>query len=166
MTQTTTHVYTHTHSATYLSDKMSQILKTLLVNSGLNPQRLVEAWQAWVHRAACAWLESEHLLTIIIEFYEPGSREAADRWDFPIHYGTGEVDEMWTDREHLSGTLPKAPRPSSTLRYRVVLEVKAGHPVVEGVTETELLDIGGKTARSAGTVVATPHMTAGVRYYK
>lgn len=166
MSQVTTHAYAHSHSATYVSDKMRQLLRDLLANSGLSPDQLMDDWVEWVERAARTWLDTEDLLAIIIEFYEPGQSKALGRWDFPIDYGTADVEEMWTDRRFLEQTFAKAPRPPAGCQYRIVLNTRPGRPDVAGVGPTKLREISGLTAREVGTVIATPHMTASARFYK
>ena len=44
--------FSRTHTATYVSDKMRNLLKTLILDYGLDPKLLVDAWSDWVHDAA------------------------------------------------------------------------------------------------------------------
>ena len=108
MSATSTHAYTRSHTSTYASGKLGNLLKLLVRYHGLDPQEVVDAWSDWVDYAARTWLESGHLNAITIEFYWPGSDVAVARWDFPIRYDGNDVDEMWVDRAFFEGSLAKA----------------------------------------------------------
>jgi len=166
MTATHTSAYTRTHTAAYVSDKMRNLLKLMVVYYGLNATALLDAWTSWVDRAARAWLESGHLTAIVIEFYVPGQTVAAARWDFPIRYDGNGTDEMWADREFFEGSLAKSKAPPPGCVYRVLLAKSAGAPRVEGVGDTSYLAINGLVAREAGTAIATPDLMASMRYYR
>lgn len=161
-----THTYARTHTSTYVSDKMRNLLKILVRNHGLNPQKVVDAWSDWVDRAARTWLMSGHLCGIIIEFYWPGSNSAVARWDFPIRYDGSGIDEMWVDRSFFEDSFAKAKAPPAGCSYRIVLEVRPRHPYVEGVGSTVLRSVNGLVAREAGTVIATSDIMASARYYR
>lgn len=158
--------YARTHTSVFVSDKLRNFLKILVRHYGLNPQGIVDAWSDWVDRAARTWLETGHLASIVLEFYEPGSTCAAARWDFPIRYDGNGVDEMWVDRLFLEETYSKASPPPSGCTYRIVLQTDPGRPDVPGVGPTTLRSTNGMTAREAGTVIATPDIMASARYYR
>ncbi|QYU68077.1 hypothetical protein J4558_25050 [Leptolyngbya sp. 15MV] len=102
---------------------------------------------------------------MIIEFHKPGSTVAAARWDFPVSYdGTG-FDDMWDDREFFRQHFAKAPTPPTGSDYRILLTKAPGAPKVAGVGDTSFLSTDGMVVRQAGTVIATPHLTASARYY-
>ena len=160
------HSYTRSHTSTYVSDKLRNLLKLLVRYHGLDPQKVLDAWSDWVDRAARTWLTSGHLKEIIIEFYWPGSDLALARWDFPIRYDGNGVDEMWVDRAFLAESLAKATAPPSGCSYRIVLTVSPGEPAVDGISSTTLRSIDGLVAREVGTVIATPDIMASARYYR
>jgi hypothetical protein len=162
----TTRAYARVHTATFVSDKMRNLLKVLVRNHGLDPQSLVDAWSEWVDRAVRTWLETGDLTDIVIEFYQPGSSVAAARWDFPIRYDGNGLDEMWVDRDFFEESFFKAERPPAGCIYRVVLQTKPGRPDVPGLGPTEFRALNGLVAREAGTVIATPDIMASARYYR
>ena len=166
MTTVSVHAYTRSHTATYVSDKMRNLLKVLVRHYGLDPQKVVDAWHEWVDRAARTWLESEHLLAIVIEFYTPNSNVAFTRWDLLIRYDGNGVDKMWEDRLFFKDSFAKAKAPPYGCSYRIVLQVKPGEPPVAGVGDATLRPIGRLTAREVGTVVATHDIMASARYYR
>src|SRR5260221_2994884 len=165
MTAVSTHAYARTHTAAFVSDKMRNLLKILIQYHGLNPTALVDAWTSWVDRAARTWLESGDLREIVIEFYKPGATVASARWDFPIRYDGNGVDEMWVDREFMQDSFAKATAPPPGCTYRVLL-VAPWAPDLDGLETTSFLDLNGKVAREAGTVIATPDVMASAVYYK
>jgi Bacterial HORMA domain 2 len=158
--------YARTHTATYVSDKMRNLLKLLIRYHGLDPQKLVDSWTSWVDRAARTWLESGDLLKIVIEFYQPGSGYASARWDFPIRYDGNGVDAMWVDCDFFQDSFAKAAPPPAGCTYRVLLVPRAGAPEVPGVGDVNFLSLNGLVAREAGTVIATPDIMASMTYYK
>lgn len=166
MSLVSNHAYARSHTSVYVSDKLRNLLKILVRNHGLDPQKIVDAWSDWVDRAARTWLESGHLSAIVIEFYWPSSNIAVARWDFPIRYDGNGADEMWVDRQFFEGSFAKAKPPPFGCSYRIVLKTLSGHPLVAGVGNTTLRSINGLTAREVGTVIATPDIMASARYYR
>lgn len=161
-----TTTYTRTHTAAFVSDKMRNLLKRLVYHAGLDPKQLLDEWSDWIDRAVRTWLETGDLLSIIIEFYLPGSDDAAARWDFPIRYDGNGVDEMWVDRDFFEESFVKAEAPPKGCLYRVALRTKEGRPDVPGVSSTTLRSTAGLVARESGTVIATPDIMASARYYR
>jgi HORMA domain-containing protein len=166
MNTTFASAYARTHTAAFVSDKMRNLLKILIQYYGLDPTKLVDAWSSWVDRAARYYMETEVLQKIVIEFYKPGATVASARWDFPIRYDGNGVDEMWVDREFMQGSFAKATAPPPGCTYRVLLLVAPGTPDLDGLESTSFLDLNGKVAREAGTVIATPDLMASAVYYK
>jgi hypothetical protein len=161
-----TNVYARAQTAIYVSDKMRNLLKVLVRNHGLDPQKLVDAWSDWIDRAVRTWLETGDLTAIVIEFHRFGASVASGRWDFPIRYDGNGVDEMWVDRDFFEESFAKAERPPAGCSYRVLLATKPGRPDVPGVGPTEFLSLGGLVSREIGTVIATPDIMASARYYR
>jgi hypothetical protein len=161
-----TNAYARAHTAAFVSDKIRNLLKILILYHGLNPTALVDAWTAWVDRAARRWLETGDLLKVIIEFYRPGTSTALARWDFPIRYDGNGVDEIWVDREFFEGSFAKATAPPTGCTYRILLLHRDGAPPVLGVGPVPFLSLNGLIAREAGTVIATPDIMASMEYYK
>lgn len=166
MSAVAVHSYARTHTSVFVSDKLRNFLKLLVRHCGLDPQGVVDAWSDWVDRAARTWLESGHLESIVIEFYQLGSDVAAARWDFPIRYDGNGVDEMWVDRLFFEDTFAKAKAPPDGCSYRIVLVTDPSRPDVRGVGRTSLRSINGLVAREAGTIIATPDIMASARYYR
>ena len=166
MNAVATFAYARTHSATFVSDKMRNLLKVLVRDHGLDPQKLVDAWSDWVDRAVRTWIETGDLVEIVVEFYWPGSTNAVGRWDFPIRYDGNGGDEMWVDRDYMTESFAKAERPPLGCLYRVVLVTKEGRPDVPGVGPTTLRSVNGLVAREFGTVISTPDIMASARYYR
>lgn len=165
MTNTNATTYARTNTAIYVADKMRNLMKSLVINAGLDPKALVDAWSGWVHDAARKLMESGHLKTIVIEFYTPGAANASGRWDFPIRYDANGVDEMWVDTEYFKSSFEKAPKPPSNCVYRILLVEAPGAPDV-GLTSVNFLGLNGLSPREAGTVIATPDIMTSAAYYR
>jgi hypothetical protein len=166
MTAVSTYAYARAHTAVFVSDKMRNLLKILVVYHGLDPTALVDAWSGWVDRAARTWLASGDLLKISIEFYKPATTIALAKWDFPIRYDGNGVDEMWIDRAFFEGSFAKAASPPAGCIYRVLLQTRPGAPDVPGVGDADRFSLNGLIAREAGTVISTPDIMASMVYYK
>jgi len=167
-TQTHAYVsaYTQAHSIVFLSDGLRNTLREVIRENGISPDKLMQSWDT-VERGIRAWLQSGHLNKVVVEFHRPGGTTAAARWEFPIGYtGSGVDDDMWLDKNYLRQLIAKSARPSSDCTYRVLLCTNNGAPHVDGFVDSSFLATGGLSARHAGTVIATGHMTAGVTYWR
>jgi hypothetical protein len=158
--------YTQTHSVTFLSDNLRNSLREVIRENGLSPDKLMQDWTT-IENGIRTWLTSRHLTGITIEFFRPGTSEAAARWDFPVDYtSSGVDDDMWLDKAYLRQLIAKSKRPTTDCTYRITLSHKAGAAPVEGLSSCTLLSTGQLVARQAGTIIATGHMTAGVTYWR
>ena len=166
MTATYTTGYARTHTAAYVADKLRGLLSELVRECGLDPQALHDAWSECIGEAARIWMESGHLLRVTIEFFKPGSDVAAARWDFPIRYDGGGVDDLWVDKSFFRDSIAKGAAPPSGCIYRVVLNHGPGAPYAPGMVDTAMKDASGLQARDAGTVISTPDIYASARYYR
>jgi hypothetical protein len=166
MSTTYSHVYNQAHSFVFLSDNMRNVLREVIRENAISPDKLMQEWGT-IERGIRAWLDSGHLNNIVVEFFKPGAAEADARWDFPIGYsGSGVDDDMWLDKNYLRQIIAKSKRPSSRCTYRVLLCTDDGAPAVDGFTRCTFLSTGQMSARQAGTVIATGHVTAGATYWR
>lgn len=162
------YAYNRTNSIVFLADNMRNALRDVIRENGLSPQRLMDEWDSWVQKAVRAWADSGHLRKIVIEFYKSGAATATARWDFPIEYtGSGIDDDMWLDKAYLRQLIAKAAKPTSDCVYRIVLTHDPNPPSVPdtNLTSVAFLSTGQLSARSAGTIIATGHVTASATYW-
>jgi hypothetical protein len=160
------HTYNRTHSITYLSDNLRNTLREVIREYGIGPDKLMQEWVV-IERGIKTWLETGHLKSVVVEFYKLGSSTASARWDFPTGYeGSGSDDDMWTDKAYLRQLIAKSAQPTLDCTYRILLSVKSGAPQVDGFEDQAFLSTGSLSARQAGTVIATRHMTAAVLYWR
>jgi hypothetical protein len=165
-TQVYSQVFSQTHSIVFLSDNMRNTLREVIRENGISPNKLMQDWDT-IERGIRTWLHSGHLSNIVVEFFKPGASEASARWEFPIGYsGSGVDDDMWLDKNYLRPLIAKAKRPTSDCTYRILLCTDRGAPHVDGFTSCPFLSTGQMSARQAGTVIATGHMTAGATYWR
>ena len=161
-----THTYARTHSITFFADNMRTALREIIRENGFSPDKLVQDWSS-LERGMKAWLESGHLDAVTVEFFVPGTTKVVARWDFPVAYtGSGVDDDMWLDKAYLRGLIAKSERPTNNCLYRVYFSLLPGAPDVAGFSSVTTYEIGHLQPRSAGTTIATGHLTAGVRYWK
>lgn len=165
MTATHAVAYARTHTATFVSDNIRNVVRDIIREGGLNPTKLMDDWQT-VGPAIKTWLESGHLKKIVIEFYVEGSSKVSARWDFPITYdGSGVDDDMWVSKDVIR-TIAKASKPPSNAIYRVILINSPGRPDMPGMVDTEFKSTDGMVCRSAGTSIATSDIMAGLQYWR
>jgi len=145
---------------------MRTALIRLIEGLGLQPDALLDDWKI-VGQAVKTWLESGHLTAVTIEFYVPGASVASARWDIPVAYdGNGVADDMWLDRDHLARTIAKSTLPPANAKYRLVLSAEAGRAEIAAMGPAELRSVSAMLGRSAGTIIASPAITAGLTYWK
>lgn len=158
--------FTQTHSVVFLSDNLRNTLREVIRENGISPEKLMQDWEM-IERGIQTWLRSGHLNNIVVEFFKPRSSIASAVWEFPIGYvGSGVDDDMWLDKAYLRQLIAKSARPTSDCVYRIILCTDPNAPRVLGFTDCSFLSRGLLSARQAGTVIATGHMTAGVTYWK
>jgi hypothetical protein len=150
----------------FLSDNLRNSLREITRENGLDPSRLMQDWEQ-IQVGVRTWLDSGHLKAVIVEFFRPWANTASARWEFPVLYtGSGVEDDMWLDKGYLRQLVAKAARPTRDCSYRIVLNVRNGAPPVDGFGPCTLLATGNLSARQAGLVIATGHMTASVTYWR
>jgi hypothetical protein len=158
--------FTQTHSIVFMSDNMRNTLREVIREYGISPGKLMQDWDT-IERGIQTWLQSRHLNNIVVEFFKPGAADAAARWEFPIVYtGSGVDDDMWLDKNYLRQLIGKSKRPTSDCTYRILLCTDSDAPAVSGFTSCSFLGTGQMSARQAGTVIATGHITAGATYWR
>lgn len=161
-----TRAFTQTHTIVFLSDNLRNTLREVIRENGISPNKLMQDWGT-IERGIRTWLQSGHLMNVVVEFFRPGASTASARWEFPIGYdGSGVDEDMWLDKNYLRQLIAKSKRPTSDCTYRIVLVTLSGEPWVSGFTNCTFLSTGSLAARHAGTVIATGHMTAGVTYWR
>jgi Bacterial HORMA domain 2 len=165
-TQAYSQVFSQAHSIVFMSDNMRNTLREVIREYGISPERLMQDWST-IERGIQTWLRSGHLNNVVVEFFKPGASAASARWEFPVTYtGSGVDDDMWLDKNYLRQLIAKSARPTSDCSYRILLCTDSGAPTVSGFTSCSFLSTGKLSARQAGTVIATGHMTAGVTYWR
>ncbi len=145
---------------------MRNVLRDIIVAVGLDPVDLINSWSL-NGRAARTWLQSGHLRVLVLEFYLPGSSRLEGRVDLPVSYnGSGADDDMWVDREHIRRSVGKIGKLPSSCRYGIVFQLAPGADHVDGMRDVDLRDTSRLTSRSAGSVISTPDIVAGLRYWR
>jgi Bacterial HORMA domain 2 len=161
-----TRTFAQTHSIVFLSDNLRNTLREVIRENGISPEKLMQDWDT-IEVGIRTWLRSGHLNNIVIEFYKPGASSSSARWEFPIGYaGSGVDDDMWLDKNYLRQLIAKSARPSADCSYRILLCTNPDKPHVDGFVECSFLSTANLSARQAGTVIATGHMTAAVTYWR
>ena len=162
-----TSAYTRAQAIIFMSDNLRIVLRDVIRENGLSPEKLLTRDWGTVERGTSTWLMSGDLNKIVVEFFRPGASIASARWDIPIGYaGSGVDDDMWLDKAYLRQVIAKASRPTIDCEYRIILCTNPGASSVIGFSECSFLSTGQLAARQAGTVIATGHMTAGVTYWR
>ena len=67
--------YTRAHNVTFLTDNLLNILREVIRENGLSPDKLAQDRDT-LARGMRIWLHSGHLTNVIVEFYRPGTTAA------------------------------------------------------------------------------------------
>lgn len=129
---TTVSVNTYTHSVTYVSDNILKSIKDIIRLSGLDPSNFIDSWSSY-SLAIQTWLNSGHLESVVLEIFDPKNDSLIKRWDIEINYSWSAGDgSFYTDTEQIKYAILKAGVAPSSAKYTLLLDAKAGKPVVNG----------------------------------
>jgi hypothetical protein len=159
-------VNTHTHSVTYVADKMLHSLHQIIRESGLSPEKLTDDW-ATLQRGISIWLGTGDLKSVTLEVFDPGTDGLVGRWDFELYYGSAGDGAMWVNTEDIKYHIRKAGKWPSLCEYRVILSTKPGRPAVYGWSSTTFRSTEGFVRQSIGTTIdGHGHISAGTAYWR
>lgn len=159
-------VNTHTHSVTFVADKMLHSLHQIIRESGLSPEKLTEDWNT-LQRGISTWLDTRHLEVVTLEVFDPDTDALVGRWDFELYYGTAGNGSMWVNTEDIRYHIRKAGTWPSLCEYRIVLTTKPGRPSVTGWSSTAFRSTDGFVRQSIGTTIdGNGHISAGSAYWR
>lgn len=159
-------VYSYTQSVTYVADNILKSLKDIIVLSGLDPAKLVGDW-AVLLRGISAWIESKHLESVSIEFFDQTTDSLITRWDIEVSYTwDASAGTFWTDTDQLRYAIKKAGVAPSQARYRVFVSNKSGRPDVSGWNSCTARSTDGMVRQSLGTTVEHNGLGASASYWR
>ena len=159
-------VRSYTHATTYVADNILKSLKNILLYSGLDPDKLVDDWEV-LHRGIKTWIDSGHLLKIVLEVYEPATDKLIGRWDVHINYEwTGGDGEFWTDTDAIRFAIKKAGVFPSSASYRVLATTRPGRPDVSGWSSTSFRSTEGMIEQRIGTSIEASGLSGNISYYR
>lgn len=163
---TTVAVNTYSHSATYVADNILKSIKDIILLSGLNPAAFVGNWQSNL-QAMQTWLNSQVLLGVKLEIYNPKTDALLFRWDIDVVYAwSGGDGEFWTDTDQLRYAIRKAGLIPNEAQYRFVLTVKPGTPDLPGWSDATMRSTYGMVRQSLGTTVEHSGLGANTSYWR
>ena len=94
-------VYSYAHSTSYVTDNILKSFKDVLVQSGLDPQKLAGDHKI-LHAGIKRWIETEHLEFVTLEIYHPKTEVLITRWDITVAYSwSSEAGNFWVDADAL-----------------------------------------------------------------
>lgn len=159
-------VYSYSHSVSYVTDNILKSFKDVLVQSGLDPQKLAGDHKV-LHAGIKRWIGSEHLEFVTLEIYHPKTDALITRWDITVAYSwSSDAGNFWVDTEALRYAIKKQGLLPSEALYRVVVKNKAGRPDVEGWSATEFRSTDGMVRQSVGTGVEHNGLSASTSYWR
>lgn len=158
-------VNTYTYSVTYVTDKLLTSLKTIIRESGLSPEKLMDQ-RSVLERGINRWLETEDLEEVHLEVYDPKTDRLAGRWDFEIYYGYSGDGAFYADADAIYYHLRKAGLWPSSCDYRIIVTTKPGRPDVDGWASSTLRSTDGFVRQSIGTAIDGSGLRAGGSYWR
>lgn len=160
-------VNTYTHTTTYITDKMMNSLKSIIVQSGLSPAKLTSNWKT-IELGIRTWLGTRDLKSVTLEVYNPNTDALIGRWDFDImyDYGSDGAGGMWVDTDAIRYAIAKAGLWPSSCEYQVVTDTKPNRPDVAGWSRTTLRSTDGFVRHSIGTTIGAVGAGSGTAYWR
>ena len=156
----------YTYSVTYVADNILKSMKDIIRLSGLDPTNLVHSWLSTM-RALQAWLESQHLETVVLEILCPKTGRLAGRWDIDVVYTMGSGDgSFWTDTEQIKYHVRKAGLAPIDAKYRLLLQNKPDYPAVAGWVSTQYRSTEGFVRHSLGSTIEHSGLGGSAAYWR
>lgn len=149
---TSVRVSTHTHTFTYVTEKILLSLKEIVREIGLSPQQMVREWPV-LEAGIKTWLETGDLRSVMLEVSDPSGSRLMGRWDFEIVYSYQGDGGFWVDTVGIRYHIQKSGHVASRCKYRVVVDLGDGHPPVPGWGTTSLLSTEGFSRFGIGATI-------------
>jgi hypothetical protein len=167
MSTTFVQVNTYTHSVAFVTDKMLASFKRIIMWSGLDPSKLVSDWVT-LETGVRTWLQTKHLVRVILEVFNPESNDFVGRWDFDISYSFESNDDgaFWLDTDAIKNAIKKCGLVPSKCSYRIVATTKPGSPDIRGWEPTSLRSTDGFMRYCIGTTIGANQLASGVAYWR
>ena len=162
---TTVQVNTYTYSVTYVANKLLLSLQSIIRMSGLSPERLTDDWEV-LERGIKKWLETQDLLELVLEVYNPSTNALIGRWDLEVSYGFVGDGSFWVNTDDIRYHIQKAGNWPSTCNYRVVATTKPYSPNVPGWASTTFRSTDGFVKQSIGTTIDGNGLSVGTSYWR
>jgi hypothetical protein len=158
--------YSRIHSVTYVADNMLKSLKDVIVQSGLDPSKLVDDWEV-LSRGLKAWIAAEQLERVILEVFDPRTNALVGRWDIDVSYSwTGGDGQFWVDSDQIRHAVRKQGMWPAEARYRVVVTRKPWSVEVDGWSDTTLRSTSGMVHQSLGGTIEHNGLGASAAYWR
>jgi hypothetical protein len=162
---TTVHVNTYSYSVTYVANKLLLSLQAIIRMSGLSPEKLTNDWEV-LERGIRKWLETQDLLQLVLEVFNPWTNALIGRWDLEVSYGFVGDGTFWVNTEDIRYHIQKAGSWPSTCNYRVIATTKPYRPDVPGWSITSLRSTDGFIKQSIGTTIDGSGLSIGTGYWR
>ena len=157
---------TRVYSVTYVTDNVLMTLQNIVRLSGLSPSKISDDWDS-IHRAMKTWIESEHLIRVVLEVYSPATGKLVGRWDIDIGYGWNSSDgNFWVDTDQIKTAILKQGVWPSQCKYDIIMENRPGRPDVPGWSSCSFRSTDGLIRQSLGSTVQHSGLAASASYYR
>jgi hypothetical protein len=116
----TTFSVSYAHTVTYVTTKMLLMLKEIIREIGLSPERFTSNWSLY-ERALSVWLTSRDLRGVTLEVYDPKTNGLVTRWDMAVVYASVGDGALWVDTSAVRYAIAKAGLVPFSCSYDVIL---------------------------------------------
>ena len=159
-------VNTYTHSVTYVTNKILLTLKNIILLSGLSPEKLTNQW-AILELGIKTWMETQDLIQITLEVYNPRTNLLINRWDLEIRYEySGGDGAFWVNTDEIRYYIQKAGVSPSSCNYAVIVTTKPYSCDVPGWGNTTFRSTEGFAKQSLGTTIDGSGLSVGTGYWR
>lgn len=163
------HVNTRTYTATHVATNIALSLKQLIRGCGLDLDHLGGSWRL-LEEGMAELLRGQHLLTAVLEVYDPTRRGAplVGRFDFDIdysYYADGDGD-LWVDPDTVKATVKKNGSYPANCTYGIICTWVPGTPMPHGWQAAQLRSTNGLVKHSVGTMIGAGGVGTSLSYYR
>lgn len=158
-------VNTYAYSVTYVTDKMLNSIKKIILLSGLNPGNLTDDWVV-LERGISAWLGDEDLKQVHLEVFNSRTGSLVGRWDFEIFYNHSGDGNFSQDPDVIRYHILKQGLDPKDCKYGVIVSLKTGYRSVQGWSGATLKSTDGFIKQSIGTTINGSGLSAAAGYWR
>jgi hypothetical protein len=158
-------VNTYTYSVTYVTDKLLNSIKKIILLSGLDPSKFTDDWEI-LENGISTWLNDKDLEQVHLEVFNSKTGNLVGRWDFEIFYNYSGDGSFSQDPDAIRYHIRKQGLDPKDCKYGIIVSLKSGHRNVQGWSDTSLRSTSGFVKQSIGTTINGSGLSAAAGFWR